>query len=193
MCGIAGYVGKGDRHLVERMCQSLLHRGPDEGGFFVAPGSGVGMRRLSIIDLAGGHQPICNEDGSVIVVFNGEIYNYEELTASLKNRGHVFRTNSDTETIVHLYEDHGLEFVEHLRGMFAIALWDTRLRRLVLVRDRIGEKPLFYQHDQNDGSLLFGSEIKAILQRGDGRHVHAQALCQFMAAGYLSAPNTFYR
>ena len=193
MCGIAGYVGKGDRLLLERMCQSMLHRGPDEDGYFVAPGIGLGMRRLSIIDLAGGRQPIGNEDGSVIVVFNGEIYNYQELTAVLKDRGHVFRTNSDTETIVHLYEDHGLDFVEHLRGMFAIALWDTRLRRLVLVRDRIGEKPLFFRHAEDDGSLLFGSEIKAILQHGDARRVHAQALCQFMAAGYLPAPNTFYQ
>ncbi|MCX6880608.1 MAG: asparagine synthase (glutamine-hydrolyzing) [Verrucomicrobia bacterium] len=193
MCGIAGFIGKGDRPLLERMCQSISHRGPDEDGVFIAPGIGLGMRRLSIIDLAGGHQPISNEDGTVVVVFNGEIYNYEELTASLKSHGHLFKTNSDTETIVHLYEDHGLKFVEHLRGMFAIALWDTRKRRLVLVRDRIGEKPLFYQYDEDDGSLLFGSEIKAILQRGDGRHVHAQALCQFMAAGYVPAPNTFYR
>ena len=193
MCGITGYVGKGDRQLLERMCQSMLHRGPDEDGFFVEPGIGLGMRRLSIIDLAGGRQPISNEDGSVVVVFNGEIYNYQELTTRLKDRGHFFKTNSDTETIVHLYEDHGLKFVEHLRGMFAIALWDTRLRRLVLVRDRIGEKPLYFQCAEDGGSLLFGSEIKAILQRGDGRHVHAQALCQFMAAGYLPAPNTFYR
>jgi asparagine synthase (glutamine-hydrolysing) len=193
MCGIAGYVGKGDKPLLERMCQSIVHRGPDEDGFFVAPGIGLGMRRLSIIDLAGGRQPISNEDGSVIVVFNGEIYNYEELTARLKNRGHVFRTHSDTETIVHLYEDHGLDFVDHLRGMFAIALWDTKLRRLVLVRDRIGEKPLFYQYESSDGSLLFGSEMKTILQRGDGRQVNTQTLCQFMASGYVPAPNTFYR
>ena len=175
------------------MCQSILHRGPDEDGFFVASGIGLGMRRLSIIDLAGGRQPVSNEDGTIVVVFNGEIYNYEELTTRLKDRGHIFKTKSDTETIVHLYEDHGLKFVEHLRGMFAIALWDTRLRRLVLVRDRVGEKPLFYQYDENSGSLLFGSEIKAILQRGDARHVNAQALCQFMAAGYVPAPNTFYR
>lgn len=193
MCGIAGFVGKGDRHLLEGMCRSISHRGPDEDGFFIEPGIGLGMRRLSIIDLAGGRQPICNEDGSVVVVFNGEIYNYEELTSLLKDRGHVFSTRSDTETIVHLYEDHGLEFVDYLRGMFAIALWDTRLRRLVLVRDRIGEKPLFYQYDEAAGSLLFGSEIKAILQRGDSRHVDAQSLCQFMAAGYVPAPNTFFR
>jgi len=193
MCGITGYVGKGDGHLLKRMCQSLLHRGPDEDGSFIAHGIGLGMRRLSIIDLAGGRQPIGNEDGSVVVVFNGEIYNYQELTTRLKDRGHRFRTNSDTETIVHLYEDYGLRFVEHLRGMFAIALWDTRLRRLVLVRDRIGEKPLFYQYDEDDGTLLFGSEIKAILQRGDERQINAQALCQFMAAGYVPAPNTFYR
>ncbi len=179
--------------MLARMCESILHRGPDEDGFFVAPGVGLGMRRLSIIDLAGGRQPIFNEDGTVVVVFNGEIYNYEELTQGLKERGHVFKTNSDTETIVHLYEDHGLEFVDHLRGMFAIALWDTKARRLVLVRDRIGEKPLFYRHDERDGSLLFGSEIKAILQRGDDRQVDAQALCQFMASGYVPAPNTFYR
>jgi asparagine synthase (glutamine-hydrolysing) len=151
------------------------------------------MRRLSIIDLTGGTQPIANEDGSVVVVFNGEIYNYQELTAKLKARGHVFRTNSDTETLVHLYEDHGLDFVKHLRGMFAVAIWDRSRRRLVLARDRIGEKPLYYRWDVRTGSLLFGSEMKTILQSDVARETDAQSLAHFMAAGYVPAPGTFYR
>ena len=144
MCGIVGYAGFDDHGLLRRMCTSLTHRGPDEDGFYNAPGVGLAMRRLSVIDLQTGRQPITNEDQTVWVVFNGEIYNYQELTAQLQAKGHTFATRSDTETIVHLYEEHGLDFVQHLRGMFAIALWDTVRRRLVLVRDRIGEKPLFY-------------------------------------------------
>jgi len=172
------------------MCASLEHRGPDDSGFFTAPGVGLAMRRLSVIDLDTGHQPIANEDGTIHVVLNGEIYNYQDLTAELKRQGHTFSTRSDTETLVHLYEEHGLDFVNHLRGMFAIALWDGPRQRLVLARDRIGEKPLYYQHD--GGTLLFGSEPKAILQRGTARNVDAQAVSEFLAAGYVSAPRTFY-
>jgi len=172
------------------MCDSLAHRGPDDEGFYTAPGVGLAMRRLSIIDLQGGHQPVANEDGTVWVVFNGEIYNYQELTAQLKGRGHVFSTRSDTETIVHLYEEYGLQFPRHLRGMFGFALWDTKRRRLVLVRDRIGEKPLFFS--DTGGELLFASEMKAILQRGKSRRVSAQAVCDFLAASYVPPPRTFY-
>lgn len=193
MCGIVGYVGSNVPGSLELMCRSIVHRGPDEDGYFTAPGVGLAMRRLSIIDLAGGKQPISNEDGSVTTVFNGEIYNYQEITASLKQRGHVFSTRSDTETIVHLYEEYGLDFVEHLRGMFAIALWDAKRSRLVLVRDRIGEKPLYYRYDERSGALQFSSEIKAILQCRGTREVNPQAVCQFMAAGYLPAPVTFFR
>jgi len=190
MCGITGFVGFDDEPLLRRMCAILTHRGPDEAGFFTAPGVGLAMRRLRVIDLVTGRQPMANEDGSVQVVFNGEIYNYQELTRELKQRGHVFSSTSDTETIVHLYEEHGLEFPSRLRGMFAIALWDAKRHRLVLVRDRIGEKPLFYRTVGPE--IVFASEIKAILLRCRSRHVRAQALCQFLVSGYVPAPNTFY-
>ena len=172
------------------MCISLAHRGPDATGFYEASGVGLAHCRLSIIDLATGQQPMPNEDGSIHVVFNGEIYNYQELTAELKRRGHIFRSTSDTEVIVHLYEDLGLGFAERLRGMFAIGLWDAKRKRLVLVRDRIGEKPLYYM--QEGASILFGSEMKAILQRNAARRVKAQAVCEFLAANYVPAPRTFY-
>ncbi len=191
MCGIAGYVGFDDKRLLRAMCASITHRGPDEDGFHTEPGVGLCIRRLSIIDLVTGRQPISNETGDIWVVFNGEIYNYTELTEDLKRRGHVFRTTTDTETIVHLYEDHGLDFVKHLRGMFGIAIWDSRRKRLVLARDRIGEKPLYYAWDGE--RLLFGSEAKAILQHPAERQVDATAVCQFLACGYVPGPTTFYR
>jgi asparagine synthase (glutamine-hydrolysing) len=191
MCGITGYVGLDDEQLLRRMCRSLFHRGPDEDGHFIAPQVGLAMRRLAIIDLRGGRQPISNETGDVTVVFNGEIYNYQDLRAALEKRGHTLATHSDTETIVHLYEDHGLDFVDHLRGMFGIAIWDHKKRRLVLARDRIGEKPLYYAYDGR--KLLFGSEIKAILQGIRSRTVDPQAVSEFLAAGYVSGERTFYR
>lgn len=172
------------------MCNSLLHRGPDEDGYFTAPGVGLAMRRLSIIDLKTGRQPITNETRDVWVVFNGEIYNYETLRESLISRGHKFATNSDTETIVHLYEEYGVDFVHHLRGMFGIALWDSSRRRLILARDRIGEKPLYYSWDGK--RLLFGSEIKAILQDKHQRRVNPQAVCDFLTASYVAGAQTFY-
>ena len=147
------------------MTSALVHRGPDEEGYHRAPGVGLGHRRLSIIDLGTGQQPLCNEDGTVWVSFNGEIFNYIELRESLIKLGHTFKTNSDTETLVHLYEERGLDFVEQLNGQFAIALWDEKNRRLVLVRDRVGIRPLFHA-TLPDGTLLFGSEIKAILASG---------------------------
>ncbi len=164
MCGITGYAGLNAPALLRKMCSVIVHRGPDEDGFYVGDAIGLAMRRLAVIDLKTGSQPIANEAGNVRVVFNGEIYNFEELRKTLEASGHAFSTNSDTETIVHLYEEYGLDFVDYLQGMFAIALWDECRERLLLVRDRIGEKPLYYAFDE--GKLFFGSEIKTILQAG---------------------------
>jgi asparagine synthase (glutamine-hydrolysing) len=165
VCGIAGIVRRDGAPVfddeIRRMCGAMIHRGPDADGVYLGPGVGIGMRRLSIIDLDTGRQPISNEDGSVWIVFNGEIYNYRELRRDLERHGHVFRTASDTETIVHLYEDLGTQCVERLRGMFAFAIWDTRSRRLMLARDRLGIKPLYYA--ERDGELIFASELKPIL------------------------------
>jgi asparagine synthase (glutamine-hydrolysing) len=165
MCGIVGVLSLNGtliaREDIQNMCAAIVHRGPDDEGLYVAPGVALGMRRLSIIDLESGHQPISNEDGSVWVVFNGEIYNFEALRQTLESRGHRFRTRTDTEVIAHLYEDHGPELVNHLRGMFAFAVWDQRRRRLLLARDRLGIKPLYY--GEVNGRLIFASELKAIL------------------------------
>src|SRR5438093_8763139 len=160
MCGIAGLVDPAMpagavRGTGPLMTDTLFHRGPDDAGLYAADGVGLGVRRLSIIDVAGGRQPISNEDGSVQVVFNGEIYNYLELRNGLRRRGHVFRTNSDTEVIAHLYEEKGVDSFADLRGMFGIALWDQRTKRLLLARDRMGKKPLFYA--KRGDTLLFGS------------------------------------
>src|SRR5689334_5819058 len=147
MCGIAGLVSLGERvqiATVRAMCDQIRHRGPDDEGFHVDRECGIGMRRLSIIDLAGGHQPISNEDGTVWVVFNGEIYNYQELRQRLIRQGHQFQTNSDTETLIHLYEEEGVDGIAQLRGMFGYAIWDGRQRRLLVARDRFGKKPVYY-------------------------------------------------
>jgi len=166
MCGIAGIISLDRKTVdpgdVQRMCDALVHRGPDDEGYYFEPGVGLGMRRLSIIDLDTGHQPIHNEDGSIQIVFNGEIYNYKELREELLQRGHSFYTDTDTETIVHLYEEYGAKVVDKLRGMFAFALWDGRRRQLLLARDRLGIKPLYYAYIH--GRLMFASELKAILQ-----------------------------
>jgi asparagine synthase (glutamine-hydrolysing) len=182
MCGIAGIV-RWDRrpvleHEIRGMCGAMVHRGPDDEGIWLGDGVALGQRRLSIIDLSNGHQPLSNEDGSIWIVFNGEIYNYPELRAQLLSRGHTLRTNSDTETIVHLYEDFGPACVEHLRGMFAFAIWDTRRREMLLARDRLGIKPLYYA--ERDGELLFASEIKPILQLG-----HVERALSWDAVGHL--------
>ena len=175
-----------------RMNEALIRRGPDEGGAFQESGVGLAMRRLSIIDLAGGHQPIANEDSTVWVVFNGEIYNYRELRERLRQRGHSFNTNSDTEVIVHLYEEYGDDLVDHLQGMFAFSLWDVRRRRGLIARDRLGIKPLFFS--QVGDTLLFGSEIKSILASGIVRKdIDYQALDAFFAYTYIPAPLTIYR
>jgi asparagine synthase (glutamine-hydrolysing) len=169
MCGIAGIVRMDGRPVLEgeirSMCGAMAHRGPDEEGVYLGEGAGLGMRRLSIIDLENGQQPVSNEDGTVWVVFNGEIYNYRELRGLLTRRGHVFRTASDTETIVHLYEDFGPKAVGYLSGMFAFAVWDERRRQLLLARDRLGIKPLYYA--EINGDLVFASELKPILQLPD--------------------------
>ncbi|HUO64593.1 MAG TPA: hypothetical protein VMT97_12855, partial [Terriglobales bacterium] len=167
MCGIAGFAFTDPRHpvdreLLKRMTDVLRHRGPDADGFHVGPGVGLGHRRLSIIDLTTGDQPIYNETRSVVIVFNGEIYNFPELAREIEARGHTLATRSDTETIVHAYEDFGLECVKRLRGMFTFALWDEPQRRLVLARDRAGKKPLYYHIDGE--RLVFASEIKALLK-----------------------------
>jgi asparagine synthase (glutamine-hydrolysing) len=190
MCGITGYTGFNDEALLRRMCENLMHRGPDEDGYFLTPDVGLAMRRLSVIDLETGRQPIPNETRDIWIVFNGEIYNYDDLRLELIERGHRLATKSDTETIVHLYEDHGLNFVDHLRGMFAIALWDEKRKRLVLARDRIGEKPLFYARIGD--RLAFGSEIKSILPCWGARSLDPQAACEFLSAGYVSGERTFF-
>src|SRR6267142_1922433 len=197
MCGICGvfeYHRRTDipREMVHRMNQTMIHRGPDDGGVFVGPGIGLGHRRLSIIDLAGGHQPMSNEDATVWVLLNGEIYNYPELRAELLQRGHKFTTRSDTEAIVHAYEDFGEGCFAKLRGMFSIALWDSRQRKLVLARDRVGKKPLFYAADRN--RILFGSELKALLASDLlSREMDDEALSDYFSLGYVPAPKTIYR
>src|SRR5438046_651070 len=166
MCGICGILYPNDARRVERdilaaMNAQIVHRGPDDDGFFVEGNVGMAMRRLSIIDVQTGQQPLSNEDESLWIVYNGEIYNHRELRSRLEALGHHYRTKSDTETIVHLYEEHGRECVQHLRGMFAFAVWDRPLRRLFVARDRLGIKPFYYFYDGS--KFLFASEIKAIL------------------------------
>jgi asparagine synthase (glutamine-hydrolysing) len=181
-----------DRAVISRMCRTIEHRGPDDEGIHAAGRVGLGMRRLSIIDLPTGRQPIHNEDRSVWIVFNGEIYNFPELRARLEARGHRFYTNSDTEVIVHLYEDHGSDCVHHLRGMFAFALWDEGRQRLLLARDRFGKKPLHYALHQR--RLLFGSEIKALLAAEPAlADLDPEGLLNFFYFGYIPDPLTAFR
>lgn len=196
MCGICGVLDstRGNaqqRVTLERMCHVIFHRGPDDEGHYVSGGVAMGMRRLSIIDLSGGHQPISNEDETLWVINNGEIYNFLELREQLLKQGHIFRTKSDTEVLVHLYEQEGLDFVKRLRGMFAVALWDAPRRRLVLARDRLGKKPLYVRREPN--RFLFASEIKSILAADDvPRRIDAQALREYLALGYVPAPRTLF-
>ena len=196
MCGIAGIfhysnLGPVPSSLVKAMTDTLIHRGPDDEGFYVQGPVGLGHRRLSIIDLAAGHQPMTNEDKTVWVVFNGEIYNFPELRDFLISKGHRFQTRSDTETIVHLYEERGEECFRLLRGMFAIALWDERKRKLVLGRDRVGKKPLFYYYDGS--RIVFASEIKAILKvPGICRDIDLEAVSDYFSLLYVPAPKSIY-
>jgi len=196
MCGIAGYVTLDERTdrtpLLREMAGALRHRGPDDEGYFTEPGVGLAMRRLSIVDLAGSHQPIANEDGTVQVIFNGEIYNYVELRADLEKRGHRLSTNGDTETLVHLYEEHGVEMLRFLRGMFAFALWDSRKKMLFLARDRLGKKPLNYV--LTSGVLYFSSELAPLLDRRLASwEIDPDALAAYLMFGFISAPQTIVR
>jgi asparagine synthase (glutamine-hydrolysing) len=194
MCGICGTVdrrGPVDEQALRRMAAAIRHRGPDDEGFFVDAGVGLGFRRLSIIDLVTGNQPMTNEDASVQLVFNGEIYNYRELRSELVSRGHRFATDSDTETIVHLYEELGPRCVERLNGMFALALWDAGRRELVIARDRFGKKPLYYA-DLGDG-LLFGSELKSLLEHPRcPRELDLEALSRYLALEYVPTPYSIF-
>ncbi|MFL5575233.1 MAG: asparagine synthase (glutamine-hydrolyzing) [Gemmatimonadaceae bacterium] len=192
MCGIAGYAGwrRSPAEMeaeLRAMCGAIRHRGPDDEGHLVAPGVALGMRRLSVIDIAGGAQPIGNEDGSVQVVFNGEIYNFHELHARLVAAGHRFETHSDTETLVHLYEERGERMVEELRGMFAFAIWDARRRRLFIARDQLGIKPLHYW--EADGGIAFASELRSLLALDHfPRELSREAMVEYLALGYVPDP-----
>lgn len=225
MCGIAGIFNRNSEpinvQLLLRMTRTLIHRGPDEEGFFVNTTKGIpdfephipfhtlseikdrnsdnipqgyvglGHRRLSIIDLASGQQPLCNEDGSIWIIFNGEIYNFQTVQAELENRGHQFRTHSDTETIVHAYEEWGEKSLARLRGMFAFALWDERRHQLLFARDRVGKKPLYYLQDKN--RVIFGSEIKALLEAPEvSRKIDLMAFSDYLSLIYIPSPRTIF-
>ncbi|HKV38929.1 MAG TPA: asparagine synthase (glutamine-hydrolyzing), partial [Blastocatellia bacterium] len=180
-----------ERNDLEAMNRQIVHRGPDDAGYYLAGNIGLAMRRLSIIDLRTGQQPVTNEDRTIWLVFNGEIYNHEELRPRLEALGHHYRSRSDTETIVHLYEEYGRDCVLHLRGMFAFALWDTRTRRFFAARDRLGIKPFYYRHSPQ--SFLFGSEIKAILAYpGVRAELNRGVLPEYLALGYLAGDETFF-
>ncbi|HEY5178071.1 MAG TPA: asparagine synthase (glutamine-hydrolyzing) [Terriglobales bacterium] len=194
MCGIAGFLlrdGKAQVSDVHAMCDLIRHRGPDDEGFYVDGGCGIGMRRLSIIDLSTGHQPISNEDGSIWVVFNGEIYNYRELRDDLIRRGHHFTTNSDTEVLVHLYEEEGTEGLHRLDGMFAFCIWDARARKILLVRDRFGKKPLYYA--QTPSGFYFGSELKCLRVAGVPLDLDTEALRLYFQFTYIADPYSPFR
>ncbi|KAF0221827.1 MAG: asparagine synthase [Geobacteraceae bacterium] len=195
MCGIAGVIdstASPDRGLIERMNRIMHHRGPDGEGYYLDGPIALGHRRLSIIDLSGGGQPLSNEDGSVWITFNGEVYNFQELRQELIDKGHRFATRSDTETIVHAYEEYGERCVEKFRGMFAFAVWDKRKRQLFAARDRLGKKPFYYWTDGN--RLLFASEIKAILQdERVRRELDPKALADYLTYHYIPFPGTIFK
>lgn len=183
MCGISGILGREDKNQIEKMLSTIRHRGPDGKGIIVDENISLGHARLSIIDLSEkGKQPMSNEEGNIWLSVNGEIYNYKELREELLGKGHIFHSHSDSEVIVHAYEEYGLEFVSRLRGMFAFALYDMSKTRLVLVRDPIGKKPLYYWY--NGDLLIFASEIKAILETGIPKEVNFDALWGYLAYQY---------
>jgi asparagine synthase (glutamine-hydrolysing) len=195
MCGICGLVYKHGfkprEEILHAMNDAMIHRGPDDEGYWFGDGCGLAMRRLSIIDLSSGHQPISNEDQTVWVVFNGEIYNFLDIRKKLETQGHIFYTKTDTEVLVHLYEEYGIDFVHQLNGMFAIGLWDRRKMRLILVRDRLGIKPLYYSVT-SDG-LAFGSEIKSLLKNpGQQKILDIVSLNQYLTYEYVPSPRTIY-
>jgi len=197
MCGICGMVNSDfekavEPPLIKKMCDVIYHRGPDDDGVYVQKNIGIGMRRLSIIDLVTGKQPISNEDGSIRIVFNGEIYNHKDIRNELEARGHIFSTNTDTETIVHAYEEYGRDCVQKLNGMFAFAIWDNRKKELFLARDRIGIKPLYYFFDKK--KFIFGSELKSILQVEDiPKRIDLTALDNFLTFEYIPAPLSIFQ
>ncbi len=196
MCGIAGILefgrdARANAAALREMCRVITHRGPDDEGFYTDGAAGIGMRRLSIVDVAGGHQPISNEDGTLWIVFNGEIYNHLALREQLIARGHRYSTHSDTETVIHLFEEYAADCVQHLRGMFAFAIWNRNTKTLFIARDRLGIKPLYYKLTPE--RLLFGSEIKAVLAHGGIRpEFNRSALPEYLAFGYLSGEQSFY-
>ena len=197
MCGIVGIANANSRgasrEILERMNEAIVHRGPDEDGFYLGGNVGLAMRRLSIIDLAGGQQPIYNSDKTALIVFNGEIYNFQELRLCLEKQGNKFDTNSDTEVILHLYDKHGADCVQHLRGMFAFAIWDKRDKSLFIARDRVGKKPLLYSHQPN-GNLIFGSEFRALLEHPDiSREVDYEAIDNYFSYLCVPAPLTAFK
>ncbi len=202
MCGIAGFIDAWDSagprkateraEILDRMCRTITHRGPDDQGVMLKSGAALGMRRLSIIDLVGGHQPMSGEDDSTSIVFNGEIYNFLELKPKLEARGHRFKTNSDTEAIVHAYEEFGPGSVADLRGMFVFAIWDDKKRSLFIARDRAGKKPLYYTLTRH-GSLVFGSELKALLEHPDvERETNLEAVDAYFTLGYVPDPISIF-
>ncbi|HOJ86073.1 MAG TPA: hypothetical protein PLN68_04020, partial [Elusimicrobiales bacterium] len=196
MCGICGIfsfknekINHGD---LKKMNDLLIHRGPDDEGFYVEETVGIAMRRLSIIDLESGKQPISNETNDIITVFNGEIYNFKEIKNELLSKGHKFKTKTDTEVIVHLYEEMGTDFPKKLRGMFAVALWDKRKKRLVLTRDRLGKKPLFYYIDSD--YFAFSSEIDSLISfEKVKKTINLTAIDSFLTLQYIPAPSTIYK
>ncbi|MCK4935209.1 MAG: asparagine synthase (glutamine-hydrolyzing) [Elusimicrobiales bacterium] len=197
MCGICGRYNYNDpspvsRAELKRMNDLIVHRGPDDEGYYVSNNIGLAMRRLSIIDLSGGHQPMTNEDGSIWVVLNGEIYNFQSLREDLSRRGHKFKTKSDTEVIAHLYEEKGIDFAKELRGMFAISLWDSNKKRFILARDRIGKKPLFYS--LNDNFIAFASELRSILSvPGISKEVDLTAIDAYLSLQYIPSPLSIFK
>jgi asparagine synthase (glutamine-hydrolysing) len=193
MCGICGYVSQNgvDEGILRRMNDTIRYRGPDDEGYYVDATAGLAMRRLSIIDLSTGHQPISNEDGSLWIVFNGEIYNYQDVLPELVRRGYHFRTKSDTEVILHAYEAYGDDCVTHLNGMFAFAIWDNRRKRLFIARDRLGVKPLYYAHLGD--TLVFGSELKAVIEYpAVPRDIDPMALDHFLTLEYIPSPRSIF-
>lgn len=197
MCGIVGAIRANqqpvEREIIERMNAAIFHRGPDEDGFYLNKNVGMAMRRLAIIDLKGGQQPIFNQTRTAAIVFNGEIYNFQELKADLEKRGHRFQTNCDTEVIIHLWDEHKTDCVRFLRGMFALAIWDERDQTLFLARDRVGKKPLLYSH-QTNGDLVFGSEFRALLEHPSvSREVDSAAIHSYLSFACVPAPNTAFR
>src|ERR1700682_6013071 len=199
MCGINGIAFSSrsrrmiDSAVLERMRDVIKHRGPDDEGIFIDGAVGLGHRRLSIVDVKAGHQPMTNEDGTLHITYNGEIYNHADFREELEGRGHVYQTHCDTETILHLYEEHGERCVDYLRGMFAFAIWDQRKRELFIARDRLGVKPLYYVHT-NDGSLYFGSEIKTLFAANALKpEINFAALPDYLANHATSGEETLFR